>query len=140
MKCLSIREPWLELILRGEKTEEYRTWPTQYRGPLLLHASKKLDLDGFKLFDHMRRPWLNPLGAVRGICEVTGCRKLDALALPDIEPDMYGIQLSRVRRLSPFPVRGRLGLFEVEPPEVAKDQIEAWLGRARCDAVAGGES
>ena len=43
IKALSIRQPYLGRILRGEKTEEYRSWRTTYRGPLILHASKTVD-------------------------------------------------------------------------------------------------
>jgi len=35
---LSIRQPWAWLIVQGHKPIENRTWPTTYRGPLLIHA------------------------------------------------------------------------------------------------------
>ncbi len=41
--ALSIRQPWVELILRGVKSIELRKWTTDYRGPLWLHASMKMD-------------------------------------------------------------------------------------------------
>lgn len=34
MKALTIHQPYAELIRRGEKVIENRTWPTSYRGPL----------------------------------------------------------------------------------------------------------
>ena len=40
MKALSIKEPWATLILEGKKTIETRTWKTNYRGEILLCASK----------------------------------------------------------------------------------------------------
>ena len=40
MKAISIKEPWASLIHTGKKTIETRTWKTNYRGPLLLCASK----------------------------------------------------------------------------------------------------
>lgn len=39
-KVLSIRQPWAWLILNAGKDIENRTWPTRYRGPVLIHASK----------------------------------------------------------------------------------------------------
>lgn len=39
--ALGVRQPWAELILRGEKTLEIRTRPTTVRGPILLYAAKK---------------------------------------------------------------------------------------------------
>jgi len=38
-KCLSINEPWAYLIAAGWKTVENRTWHTNYRGRILIHAS-----------------------------------------------------------------------------------------------------
>jgi ASCH domain len=43
MKALTIRQPWAELILRGRKPFELRTWRTKYRGPLVIHAAAKID-------------------------------------------------------------------------------------------------
>lgn len=40
MRTLSIRQPWAWLIVHGHKDVENREWATQYRGPLLIHASK----------------------------------------------------------------------------------------------------
>jgi len=39
MKTLSVRQPWASLIAWGDKTIEHRTWFTDYRGELLIHAS-----------------------------------------------------------------------------------------------------
>jgi hypothetical protein len=39
--ALSIRQPWAELILRGEKQIEVRTWATNYRGWVWLHTGKE---------------------------------------------------------------------------------------------------
>jgi hypothetical protein len=39
LRVLSVKQPWAELIARGDKSVELRTWPTNYRGPLLIHAS-----------------------------------------------------------------------------------------------------
>lgn len=40
-KVLTLRQPWLELVLAGHKTIETRTWQTKFRGRLYLHASAK---------------------------------------------------------------------------------------------------
>ena len=47
MKALTICQPYAELVLRGEKPVENRTWEMTYRGPLLIHAGKS-------------RAWLTP--------------------------------------------------------------------------------
>ena len=39
MKALSIKQPWASLIAHGIKDIENRTWKTNYRGKILIHAS-----------------------------------------------------------------------------------------------------
>ncbi len=44
MKVLSIKEPYASLIMNGDKKIETRSFKTNYRGPLYIHASgKKID-------------------------------------------------------------------------------------------------
>lgn len=40
MKTISVRQPWAWLIVNGYKDIENRTWYSNYRGELLIHASK----------------------------------------------------------------------------------------------------
>ena len=41
MKVLSVKEPFATLILNGIKKIETRSWKTNYRGELFIHASGK---------------------------------------------------------------------------------------------------
>src|SRR5438874_2680402 len=41
MIALGVRQPWVELILRGVKTIEIRSLDTRVRGSIYLYASKK---------------------------------------------------------------------------------------------------
>lgn len=41
MKTLSLLQPWATLVVIGAKKFETRSWSTAYRGPLLIHASKR---------------------------------------------------------------------------------------------------
>lgn len=43
MKAITIHQPWATLIALGEKRFETRGWPTKYRGPIAIHAAKKVD-------------------------------------------------------------------------------------------------
>ena len=43
MKALTMRQPRAELILRGRKPFELRTWRIKYRGLLVIHAAAKMD-------------------------------------------------------------------------------------------------
>lgn len=57
MKCLSLRQPYAELLISGKKTIELRKWNSSFRGKFLIHASKNvyqekcksLDIDHTKL-------------------------------------------------------------------------------------------
>jgi activating signal cointegrator 1 len=40
---LSVLQPWASLVAIGAKRYETRSWRTDYRGPIAIHASKKLD-------------------------------------------------------------------------------------------------
>lgn len=48
---LTVRQPWAWAIIHAGKDVENRTWPTNYRGKLLIHAGKKLptirDMEAF---------------------------------------------------------------------------------------------
>ena len=41
MKCLSLKQPFAELLISGKKTVELRKWNTKFRGKFLIHASKR---------------------------------------------------------------------------------------------------
>jgi len=41
MKVISIIEPWATLIKEGKKCIETRSWKTNYRGEIYIHASAK---------------------------------------------------------------------------------------------------
>ena len=58
MKALSIKQPWASLIVAGLKPVENRTQPRKYRGPLLIHASKKFD-DSFPVSILTHASWLS---------------------------------------------------------------------------------
>lgn len=47
-KCLSLKQPFAELLVSGKKKIELRKWNTKFRGEFLVHASKKVDLEACK--------------------------------------------------------------------------------------------
>lgn len=47
MKAISIRQPWAWLIAHGHKDIENRSWRTNYRGPVLIHAAKGMTKDEY---------------------------------------------------------------------------------------------
>jgi hypothetical protein len=106
MRALSIKQPWANLIVSGEKTIETRTWQTSYRGPLLIVSAKT--------------PAIEPAGMALAIAELVDCRPMscldEAAARCPKYPGAYSWVLERIRSISPFAVRGQPGLFDVELP------------------------
>ena len=47
MKALSIRQPWAWLIVNGYKDIENRTWSTDFRGRVYVHAGRKIKSGDF---------------------------------------------------------------------------------------------
>lgn len=50
-KVITIKQPWASLIAHGIKDIENRTWRTNYRGRVLIHAAASSDKEPYKLFN-----------------------------------------------------------------------------------------
>jgi hypothetical protein len=46
IKAISLWQPWASLMAAGVKLHETRHWWTSYRGPLAIHAAKRIDVAG----------------------------------------------------------------------------------------------
>ena len=43
MKVLTLKQPWATLVAEGIKKYEFRSWKTNYRGKILIHAGTGID-------------------------------------------------------------------------------------------------
>lgn len=119
MKAVSVRHPWAWLIAQGEKGVECRTWKTGYRGPLLICSSARpagpFDLGDGREIDM-------PGGVAVATVDLVGCVPFGpehvVPAWFDAMPDRpcFAWLLTNPRPVAPFPVKGRLGLFEINLP------------------------
>jgi len=57
MKALSVIMPWAWLIINHGKDVENRTWNTNYRGRILIHASKKPDPNYIDILKKVLLTW-----------------------------------------------------------------------------------
>lgn len=123
MKCLTVCQPFASLIMLPDdddraKRVENRTWPTSYRGLMLIHAGKSKEwLDGYQ--------WDEPLvlGAILGICRLSDCvRKGDSvseerwkwLRAHEHYEGPWCWVLTECRAFDrPIPWRGAQGIFDV---------------------------
>ncbi|MFO1020835.1 MAG: ASCH domain-containing protein [Planctomycetales bacterium] len=75
--ALGIQQPWVELILRGIKTVEIRSQPTQIRGTIYLYASKRdstLECAAESIARHELTPEKFGRGKIVGTVELWNCR------------------------------------------------------------------
>jgi len=123
MKALTICQPYAELIARGEKPIENRTWETPYRGLLFIHAGKS-------------RAWLSPgdettyagmpFGALVATAQLAECLHMERAwpeAYAHLKSNNHAMGpwcwvLEQVTRIAPYPMRGFQGLWYV-PREIA---------------------
>lgn len=112
MKTLSLLQPWATLWALGLKIHETRSWPTNHRGPLAIHASKGKDPTGRNLHLALRDALQSnkiagyviagqllsilpesfealPFGAIIGDCTLTGCILIDQAFAEHLERDNY---------------------------------------------------
>jgi hypothetical protein len=124
MKALSIRQPYAWLIVQGIKDVENRTWRTDYRGPVLIHAGKtypKRDhLDDWESWQHFCYPADRDsmVGGIVGIATITGCVR-ESSSKWWIGP--VGFTLADARPLPALiPCKGELGFFDVPADVLAQ--------------------
>lgn len=53
VKAISLWQPWASLIALGPKTIETRSWATDYRGPLAIHAAKRQPEQASRVGDYV---------------------------------------------------------------------------------------
>jgi len=121
MKALSIRQPWAWLIVNGYKDIENRTWPTQFRGRVMIHAGQAVDGQVLALWrvdsvlNTVPMPSISHLttGAIIGEVYITGC------VTESTSPwfcGPYGFVIANPQAYEvPIPYKGKLGFFEVAP-------------------------
>lgn len=123
MKVLSIREPYATLILNGTKTIETRSFKTNYRGPILIHASLGKDKIKKELLKYIDQDNLN-YGNIICIANIIDCiymtkeyiekiKKEDKLnyITGEYKVGRYAWILDNVHEITKTPVKGKLGLW-----------------------------
>ena len=109
MKAISVRNPYAHFIMCGEKEFEFRTWQTDYRGDLLICSSAnpkiKNTISGHALC----------IVRLNDVTKVTPKNYKDlGLERSDADGTLYAWQLTDVRTIKPFPVKGKLNFFNVD--------------------------
>jgi hypothetical protein len=125
MKALTIKEPWATLIIEGYKAYEFRSWKTNYRGKILIHAGMTLEKENAEKFKEYNLDYSR--GAIIGEAEITDCifvTKEVNEKLKKINPLVYGKsghvekyawKLENVKKYDePIFIKGQLGLWNYD--------------------------
>ncbi len=119
MKAISVKQPWASLIAIGLKSIETRTWATDYRGEILIVASKQPDNAAMKHFSFLKESL--SFGAALCMAELVDCQPMisadEKPARCPLYDGAYAWVLNNIRGVTPFEVKGRLGIYEVELPD-----------------------
>ena len=105
MKVISLWQPWASAIALGSKRIETRSWSTNYRGPLAIHAAKRWTREEDELIHFYywmgamglpygvqgrQEKWDSlPKGAIVATCNLVDCRPTGSFRLEEIEKTIY---------------------------------------------------
>lgn len=127
-KALTVHQGWASSIFHPDfpKNIENRTWPTSYRGDLLIHAGKgkKSIAQSKKFCDRIGVSFPTELvfGAILGIVELVGCDR-DSKS-PWAMPDHYHWGFANHRSfVEPIACNGALSLWT--PSDEVLQKIES---------------
>lgn len=125
MKALTIKEPWATLIIEGYKEYEFRSWKTNYRGKILIHAGKSLEKNQAKKFKEYNLKY--SCGEIIGEADLVDCikvteefdkklKKKNSLVYGNSgHVQNYGWKLENIKKYDKkIKVNGKLGLWNYE--------------------------
>lgn len=103
--CLSLHQPWATLIAIGAKTIETRGWATAYRGPLAIHAAKRVNKSEMIALDCTRsfhaalasiKPSPNasmweylPFGDIIAVVDLVDCRPTGSFTGEELDREQF---------------------------------------------------
>jgi hypothetical protein len=125
-KALTVTQPFASLIAAGVKQFETRSWSTNYRGLVLIHAAKNIwGNDSVRYAAELHRAGLLPAkmsklprGAIIAIAQLVDVIPSDLVPSDQLltgpwSPAAYAWRLEAVVALpEPLPWRGRLSLWD----------------------------
>ena len=125
MKALTIKQPWATLIIEKYKEYEFRSWKTNYRGKILIHAGLSLEKDMLDRFKEYNLDY--KCGYIIGEAKLVDCMKVDKKFneyLKELNPIVYGRsnhkekyawKLENIKKYDkPIKTKGKLGLWNYD--------------------------
>lgn len=137
MRAISLWQPWASAMAVGLKMNETRSWSTNYRGPVAIHAAIRWTREEQSYYihhpDYSLLPAMVPLGKIVAIGNLVMCTPVENVIPTERERSWgnysegrYAWIFDDVRALpEPIPFKGAQGFFNVP------DQLVTALQAAR---------
>lgn len=101
MKATSLWQPWATAVALGSKRIETRSWPTKHRGPLIIHAAKRMNRAEMMTIQRELH-WTAalhevfngdvrfiqdclPFGAIVATCDLVDCRPSESFTTEELD-------------------------------------------------------
>lgn len=124
MKVLTLKQPWATLVAEGIKEYEFRSWKTNYRGKVLIHAGTGIDKNDMEKFDDLNLNF--PSKKIITEVELVECLELDDelnekiinennIAYSTKKRSGYAWMLKNAKKINiEKEIKGQLGLWNID--------------------------
>ena len=124
MKVLTLKQPWATLVAEGIKEYEFRSWKTNYRGKLLIHAGAGVDKEEMKRFQNLDLDF--QLKKILAEVDLEDCLELNDELNKKIVAEQniaygskyrtsYAWKLTNVKKINiDREIKGQLGLWNID--------------------------
>lgn len=124
MKVLTLKQPWATLVAEGIKKYEFRSWKTNYRGKVLIHAGVGIDKKEMDKFKELNLSY--PSNRIIAVVEIEDCLELNDKLNKRIVAENnivygnkyrngYAWKLSNIKKIDiDKNIKGQLGLWNYD--------------------------
>ena len=124
MKVLTLKQPYASLVASGIKEYEFRSWKTNYRGKILIHAGCGIEKEELKRLDRLKLDY--PSKKIIAIAEIEDCLELNDelnkkiisqnnIAYGNKYRNGYAWKLKNIKKIKyDKEIKGKLGLWNID--------------------------
>ncbi len=124
MKILTLKQPWATLVAEGIKKYEFRSWKTNYRGKVLIHAGAGVDKKEMEKFKFLNLDY--PSKRIIAEAEIEDCLEFNEKLNSKIMNENniaygakyrsgYAWKLKNVKKIDyDKEINGKLGLWNID--------------------------
>ena len=126
MKVISIKEPFANLIKENIKNIETRSWKTNYRGEIYIHASKVSDKTRTQELSDLTKNLKMNNGNIIAKATLVDCKYMDQKFIKEIKQNKteylcgdykegrYAWILKDIKKIKPIKAKGKLNIWNYE--------------------------